>query len=325
VSKLATIRPLAVALGVLLVIACSGCSSGSSHDPPTRAQTIDYSATSAYLRARETLLRSSMADLPAGRGPMAAFVAHVGGECPGALRGTPLENQIVPRHPSVADELALFENGNLTTEIEQGLEGAQQVRQAAAVARFDATVASIRWSDPRITYLIKTFIEIEQQHRHMAQRGVCRDIREWVASGYHKVSPSASDELPVAIERRWTRAVAALGCGKFSPATPTVVLRALQLYQQPGAHPTTRDIEVMEFQLSFEESDARGGAVRSLQQALGISPSVNKPLRRRKHPRLSPHVLALHAPPGIPQRCSGKPDYLSEPVKEPTDVRTIER
>jgi hypothetical protein len=179
-------------------------------------------------------------------------------------------------------------------------------------------VASIRWSNPRITYLVKTFIEIELQRRHMPQLDVCRDIREWVASGYRKVPPPESDELRGAIGRRWMLAVAALGCGKFSPATPTAVLRAVQPYQQPGADPTTREVEVMQFQLSFEESDARASATQSLMEALGISPSVTKPRRRRKHPRRSPHVLALHAPRGVPQRCSGIPDHLSEPTTGPS-------
>jgi hypothetical protein len=259
-----------------------------------------------------------MADISEGHRPMIAFVARVGAECPGALRGSPLD-QMVPnlKHATLAEEVAFIRNESLMRKIEQGLEAAEQRPQVEAVQRFATTVASIRWSDPRITYLVKTFSEIELQRIYMAQRDICRDIREWVASGYRKVPPPESGELRGAVGRRWTHAVAALGCGKFSPATPTVVLRALQPDQQPGAHPTTREVEVMQFQLSFEESDAREGATRSLIQALGISPSVAKP-RQRKHARRSPHVLALQAPRGVPHRCSGIPDYLSQPTTGPS-------
>jgi len=300
-----------------MAIACAGCSSGASHDSGTHTEIADSVATGEYLQARQALIQSSMADLPAGRRPMAAFVADVGAECPGALRGTPLD-AVVPqlRHASRAEVLAVLYNDNVMRKIDQRLEAADQMPQAAAVQRFATTVASIRWSNPRVAYLVNTFIEVELQRRHMPQLDVCRAIREWVASGYRKVPSPASGELRGAIARRWERAVAALGCGKFSPATPTVVLRALQPYQQPGAHLTTRDVEVMEVQLSFEESDARESAARSLTQVLGISSSVTKP-RRRNHPRRSPHVLALRAPPGPPQSCSGKPDYLSEPTTGP--------
>lgn len=312
------IRPWAViATGVLAFVVCTGCSSAVSQDPPSHAQTVDYSPTGAYLRAREALIRSSVADLPAGRGPMAAFVVRVGTECSGALRGTPLDQIVLhPRHPSRAEVLAVLHNSNLRRKIEQGLEEAQQTPQAAAVARFATTVASIRWGNPRIADLVKTFGEIELQRRHMRQRNVCRDIREWVASDYRKVPSATSTELSGATGHRWMLDVAALGCGKFSPANPRVVLRALQPYQQSGAYPTTRDVEVMEIQLSFEEADDRENAARSLWHALGVSPSVTNPQRRRKHSRRSPHVLALGAPPA-PPRCSGKPDRLSEVVKDP--------
>ncbi len=81
---------------------------------------------------------------------MAAFVAHVGAECPGMLRDTPLD-KVVPnlKHASFAEEVAFVRNESLMRKIEQGLEAVEQRPQVAAVQQFATTVASIRWSNPR--------------------------------------------------------------------------------------------------------------------------------------------------------------------------------
>jgi hypothetical protein len=61
---------------------------------------------------------------------MAAFVADVGAECPGALRGTPLD-AVVPqlRHASRAEVLAVLHDDNVMTKIDQRLEAADQMPQ----------------------------------------------------------------------------------------------------------------------------------------------------------------------------------------------------
>jgi hypothetical protein len=311
------VRAWATGVGMLVVIACAGCASGVTRDPATHTEMADRGATGEYLRAREALMRSSMADLPAGSRPMAAFVAHVRAECPGALRGTPIDQLApLPKGGSVEQERAEFEDARFAVKIDQRLEVAQQQRLEAAVRRFATTVASIRWDNPRIAELVNTFVEIELQRRHMPQLDVCRAIREWVASDYRKVPAPASAEPRGAIGRRWERAVAALGCGKFSPADPREVLRALRPYQQPSGHPTTRDVEVMEIQLSLEEARARKGATRSLRQALGMSTIRSKRSRRRRP------LTALNAPPE-PPACRGTPDLISEPAKGPVGENII--
>lgn len=326
----------AAGTGVVLAVTCCGCASGTSRDsathaqadnysatnavisrdPATHAQANNYSATNAYLRAREAFIRSSRAELPAGRGTMAAFVAHIHVECAGALRGTPV-GQVTPpaTGTSAGVEDAQVEDARFIVEIEQGLEAAEREPQTAAVRRFAETVASIQWSDPRITDLVHTLMQIELQRVDSRPLDVCREIREWARSGYQKLpAPTSAAEPRGAAGRKWIRDMAALGCGKFSPATPREVLRALRPYGQPGDRPTTRDVEVMEIQLALEESHARVAAP-SLPEALGIEVSRHKP---SKHQR---RITALSAPPE-PPGCSGKPDLISEQVREPTGRRT---
>jgi hypothetical protein len=297
---------------IVMVTACAGCSSAASQDPAPHAQIADRTATGEYLRAREALIRSSMADLPAGRRPMAAFVARIRAACPGALRGTPV-NQIAPRPmgASVGQERAQFQDATFVVGVvEEGLEAAQQEPQAAAAQRFATTVSAIRWSNPRITDLVDTFIEIERERRDMPQRDVCREIREWATSGYRKV-PVLRPAVPGGtIGRRWMLDMAALGCGKFSPAAPEEVLRALRPYRQPGGRPTTREVELMEIRLSSEEARTREGATRSLSQALGLSAT------RRQRPKRRRPSTALKAP-LEPPGCRGTPDVIFEQVKQP--------
>lgn len=296
------VRWLAAA-GILTLVACAGC--GAAGDPDVHGGLADR-ATSEYLDAREALIRSSMADLPAGRDRMAAFVAHVRAGCSGALTGTPLDHvEPLGRGKSVGRERAKVEDARFVVEIERGLEGAQQTRQPATVQRFVKTTLSIRWNNPVVTDLVHTFIEIEEQRAGLASRvDVCGKIKEWASNGYRKPPVIVPVEPSGALAEKWTRDVAALGCGKFSPTTPREVLRALRPYQQAGGGPTTRHVEVMEMRLMLEEAQARTAAVRSLAKALGLAMTGPKH-RKYRHP-----AIALKFPPE-PPGCSGKPDVLS--------------
>jgi hypothetical protein len=291
----------AAAVCLLAVIACAGC--GTAKDPATHAQLVDREATSAYLAAREVLIRSSMADLSAGRGPMAAFVAHVRAECSDALRGTPLDHiRALARSRSDGQErVRLIRDAGFSSGIGHVLEAAQQTRQMPAVRRFTRTVDSIRWHNPVVTDLVRTFIEVELLRRDLSQRvNVCTAIKEWSSTGYRRPPILVPVEPSEALANRWSGDVAALGCGKFSPVTPRELLRALRPYQQPGGQPTTRDVEVMEQRLFFEEERARNGAILSLGQALGVSAARRKPSKYR---------LPINALKPLPEPagCSGKP------------------
>lgn len=110
-----------------------------------------------------------------------------------------------------------------------------------------------------------------------------------------------SEEPQGAVDQRWIQASAALGC---SAAPPTTVLAALQPYQQQGTHPTIQEVEIMESQLFFEGANARESVTRSLTQGLGISLSVTRSRRKRRHPKRSPRFLALHVLSRL-QECTG--------------------
>jgi hypothetical protein len=285
-----------VAAGLVVIIACAGC--GAAKDPATHAQLVDRDATSAYLAAREAFIRSSTTDLSAGRGPMSAFIAHIRAQCPDALRATPLDHvRPIARSTLIGEKLVrAVENAGFLGGIEQILEADQQSRQMAAFQRFAKTVASIRWDNPVVTGLAQTFIKIELLRRHNIQLvNVCHAIKKWSRNDYRRPPILVPVEPSEILANRWSRDVAALGCGKFSPATPRELLRALRPHQQPGGQLTTRSIEIMEQHLFFEEERARSVARLSLGRALGLSTARRKPLNYR-HPISA--LKTLREPPG---------------------------
>jgi hypothetical protein len=293
------------AAAVFAAIVCGGC--GTSENPTNHSVAPNGTATSKYLGARESLIRSSEAALPAASPLLNRLVAHVSTECPGVLRNTPAAHlEPFARYRSVAQRLAALRAASVSTEVERSLEAAEQEPQQAAVQRFLASVESIRWNDPWITELVRAFAGIERQRHGVPQLDVCRMIREWVSSGYRKPPAAVAEEPTGQLGRRWMLASAALGCGKFSPANPLQVLRALRRYQQPGASPTTRDVETMEEHLVVAESQGRGSAAEALGTALGLPATRPRSIPRR-------HRVALPELRG----CSGKPELISEPVKEP--------
>lgn len=310
VSRLQKWRWLGVAACLLMMGACAGCSSQAS---TTGSQSADYAATSAYLHAREQLMRSSVASLPAGRAPMVAFVAHVQAGCGGILSGAPVHLSSLPlREMSAAQQRVELEKAVFIEALNQSVERVQQEAQAAAAERFATSVDSLRWSDPRVTDLVHTYVAIEMQRRHMASLDVCRKLREWASTGYRKVPPPTQPFEPHgALGRKWMRAAAVLGCGKFSPAVPEKVLAALRRYQRAGAQPSTRSIELLEARLILEEARTSLAAKRSLFHAIGLPPWRTRRPRHRAR-----HGSSETRPGGLPG-CTGEQELLSHQVTGP--------
>jgi hypothetical protein len=294
-----------------LIALLAGCGSQASSKAAGGAK--NYSATSAYLRAREAFLQSARAGISTGQAPMAAIVAHVRESCPGSLRGTPADKTVAGKSGSAAQVRTELAAATFLLGLEQSLEAAQRQPQAAAGQQFEATVAALHWSDPRINKLMQTFAQIASQERHQAAPDVCREISEWSSSGYKTLPAVTHPELGGIIGRQWMRDMAALGCGRFSAANPASVLSALSLYDPPGVRPTVREVASSEQRLEVEEHHARADATRSLGKVLGIDFTLPP-----KRPRTSD---ALNASRRL-SRCTGKPERVSETVKEPADAQT---
>jgi len=294
---------------LLIVVACAGCSSQRS---ATRAQAADYIATGAYLHAREQFVRSSISSLPAGRTPMAAFVAHVQADCGGILHGAPERLVAVGSLPfqkmSAVERRVELAKAFFIIELEQSVETAQRETQIAAADRFAASVVPLRWSDPRITTLVHTSVEIEMQRLHMPPLDVCKKVREWASTGYRKVPAPVPVEPQGGLGRKWVHAVAELGCGEFPLATPLEVSAALRHHQRAGAQPSTRSVELLEARLLLGEMRASLDAKRSLFRVIGL------PSARASRPRYSRRHGSSEIAPGELPACTGEPELLSSQV-----------
>jgi hypothetical protein len=301
-----------------LIAILAGCGSQASSNV---GRAKDYSGTTAYVRAREAFLQSARAGLAAGQAPMAALVAHVGASCPGSLRGTPADNPTVRGSSgSGAGLRTQLAATAFFLGLEQSLEVAQRQPLAAATQRFEATVAAIRWSDPRINNLMQTFAQITSQEHRRTEPDVCREISQWLSSGYRTLPALTQPELRGAIGRRWMREMAALGCGRFSSANSTSVLSALSLYEPPGVRPTVREVAASEQRLQIEEHHARAHAAQALGRALGIDVALPQRASSREGSKRSRVNEAQNA--GRLSRCTGKPELVSETVKEPADAES---
>lgn len=142
---------------------------------------------------------------------------------------------------------------------------------AGAANTFAAKVASLHWSDPRITNLARALVDVEAQLFAVPSIDVCQMIRDWVASGYKRY-PGDQDLMrphgPVG--RAWYRALLAVGCrGQVSPTEPTF-LAVLRPYQGPRSEPTTRQIEKLETRLWAMFKTAERVQVEALWRVLGL-------------------------------------------------------
>lgn len=301
---------------LLVAVPCGGC---ASQKPAAPAQIASYAATGAYLHAREQLIWSSIASLPAGRAPMAMFVAQVQADCGGVLHGIPGHVSSRPlREMSAAQQRVELEKAIFIEELEQSVETVRQEAQAEAAERFATSVDSLRWRDPRVTDMVHTYVAIEMQQRHIAPLDVCKKLGEWASTGYRKVpAPTRPFEPRGALGRKWVHAVAALGCGMFSPVIPQEILRALRSYQRAGAQPSARSIELLEARFALEEHRASLAAKVSLFHVLGLTPSGT---RRSTHRRRRGSSEAL--PRELPA-CTGEPELLSHQVRERGNISRV--
>lgn len=296
------IRKHGALVGAVAVVAigmCSGCASAGAGGTTRQSRGADRATTVAYLRAREELVHAWMVAVPAGRAPMEKYVADVRAECGGILRRAPAPAKFLgtvghqTTQQAFQEELAIFR----TKLLEEGLGSTQRLPQLAAERRFVAHVAMMRWSDPAVTALVRSYAGIEYQTLRSLSDDVCSRAREWVNSGYGRPPKTTPVRPAKSLIKKWDRASRALKC-VFSPPSERTVLSAVRQYETPGRHPATRQIETMESRLLATESWARGAAEQSLSNALGLR------IRFFRHPH-RPALRDVTAPPP-PPGCSGE-------------------
>jgi hypothetical protein len=148
--------------------------------------TSDATATHAYLGGRIVLRQALAADEAAELRSIEALEAHVLGECPGVLNGAP---------PHVKGE----KTGQSEEEVEQELLsaafGVAEKVQHPADALFAKTVRSLRWSNSKLTRLLRSLAIEQADQSAIPPPDLCADMKSWVASDYTAVSTGTKEFL----------------------------------------------------------------------------------------------------------------------------------
>ncbi len=160
-------------LVTLAAMACSGAPAVA------RVTASDAAATHAYLEARIALRRAEAATAPAELKAIAALEAQVKTGCPGVLAGAP---------PHVKGEKTNESQHEVSEELLSVGFGAGGHVQHPADARFAKTVRHLRWSNPKLTRLLRSLATEQAEQSAIPLPELCPDMKFWVASRYTAVS-----------------------------------------------------------------------------------------------------------------------------------------
>jgi hypothetical protein len=151
----------------------------SPTDATAATRAGDRSASLAYLRALRVFFRQIEAGLPAGAVAADGFVGQLGAECPGVATGAPEGTALTEFDiESVeATAIVLLFNGH------------------TAVRTFVGRVAHLRWSDRRLTRLVRRFAHSDEEELTTGAPPLCAQLREWAAAGFGALPASAKASL----------------------------------------------------------------------------------------------------------------------------------
>jgi len=146
----------------------------------------DAAATHAYLKARIVLQRTEIASQPAELKAIEALEEKVKAECPDVLVGAP---------PHVKGEKTNESEREVSEELLSAGFGAGGAVEHPADARFAKTVRRLRWSNQKLTKLLRSLAIEQAKQSAIPPPELCADMKFWVASGYTAVSPGTKEYL----------------------------------------------------------------------------------------------------------------------------------
>jgi len=211
--------------------------------------TGDAAATRAYLSAAGAFERSAYAEVGVNAAAIEAHASEIGGECPSALT-------YAPRDTAFAE---LGEEA-YTTAFFAGTTPARPM-----LLRLSQTIERLRWSDRRLTRLVRAEAAEERSIAALALPDVCADIAAWKASGYAALPQSAASFLA-----RVRGIESSSFVGPSEERREAVILRLLRPYETPAQRRTARSIERLEAEIGRRFRAARTSGEENLAAAWGV-------------------------------------------------------
>ena len=212
--------------------------------------TDDLAATRAYLGADYAYERAAYAEVGVRVAAIEMRASEIGGECPSVLTYAPRD--------------AAF--GELGEEAEATFFFAGTAPERSILLRMANTIEHLRWSDRRLTRLVRAEAAEERMIATLALPDVCADIAAWKADRYAALPQSAARFLAhvQAIESR-------SGGGPSEESPEATIMRLLRPYEGPAERRTVRRIERLETQIGRRLKAAAATAEKKLAAMLGVA------------------------------------------------------
>jgi hypothetical protein len=210
----------------------------------------DAAATRAYLRAADVYERGAYAEVGVSAAAIEARTSEIGGECPSVLTYAPRDTAF----------------GELGEEAYRTAFIAGTASERPMNLRLAQAIEHLRWSDRRLTRLVRAEAAEERAYATLALPDVCADIVAWKASGYAALPQSATSFLA----RLY--AIESLSfVGQSEEFREAAIMRLLKPYETPAERRTARGIGRLEAQIGRRLTAAGAIARKKLAAALGVS------------------------------------------------------
>jgi hypothetical protein len=210
----------------------------------------DHVATRAYLSLADAYDRSTYAELGVIVAAIEARGSEIGGECPSVLTYAPRDAAFAELGEEAATT-AFF--GGLVPERPMSLRLAQAIEH-------------LKWSDRRLTRLVRVEVAEERANATLALPDVCADIAAWKASRYAALPQNTASFLAR------VHAIEFLSvAGQSEGFREAAIMRLLRPHETSADRRTARRIERLEAQIGRRLYAARTIAEKTLAAAFGVS------------------------------------------------------
>jgi hypothetical protein len=234
--------------GLISAMACAACAALPA-SACASVRSGDVAATRAYLRAATAYEGTIRAEDSARIAAVQARGARLAAECPSALTYAPRD--------------AAF--GEIGEEAGMSLFIAGVAPVRAATLRFGHADARLKWSDRRLTRLVRGQAAEERAIVGLEPPSLCADIAGWKASAYAALPPSAARFASR------VQAIASLSIVGRGEAREDVIMRLLRRYERPGERRAAKHIERAGAQIATHLGRTQSAVEAKLAAGLGVT------------------------------------------------------
>lgn len=282
---------LALALASAIAPTSAAASSGN-------AAAENAAATHAYLVAANGYEETELANLLQENAAREAIATRISGECAGVLTNAPPHEEVSgfglvgPGTGAAQSARAEGERrrqsrqlGDLKLELSLALDDSHTEADREAEVTLIRTLTPLKWSNPELTFLVRTVAAVAKEELEIPAPPVCADMTAWVASAYKMLSP-ASKEVASRSETLLKRSFELLTLAAQADVQP--VPKLLAPYENAADRALVRHTEALDAQLR-KGSDPRADVQKRVEAAVGLPATKVTKVER---PTSKPVVIA---------------------------------